>query len=586
MLIHHDFSHVERRRKLQRFFVSVFNRGVVKVVIGNFWEDLKMNHGKWDRIVDVVVLGSGGAALTAATLAHDNGAEVLVLEKSPQIGGTTAMSGGVPWIPLNHYMEEAGIKDTKEDALKYIKRLTNGREPDSKLLEVFLEQGPKMIKYLHDQTPVKFTIPKGYGDYYADLPGGLVEGRSLDPMPFELNQLGDFAEKIRRNPIFPPLTLAEGGADKNTIDYSLMAERLEKNITTMGRALIAALVKGLLDRKVEILLETPGKKLIQNNDGEVIGVIAEQNGTTLHIGARKGVIIATGGFEWNKDLVRAFLPGEPTHPLSPPHNEGDGLIMAMEVGAALANMSDAWWYPATQDPSIEYEGRVMNLINSPRSNANSIIVNRHGKRFVNEGASYKDMPRKFMLYDEVTQTYPNDSPAWLIFDSQLKNTQLVVTVPPSDPAPEWMYPSESLRELAEKIGVDPDGLEETVKRFNENAAKGIDPDFHRGSLYFEGMGHGGGSAELNIGPINKPPFYAIPIYFGTLGTSGGPKIDENGQVISIRGNKIPGLYAAGNAAMSILGPTYPGAGATIGPAMTWGYLAGIASAKEPSRNIE
>jgi len=545
-----------------------------------------MFHGKWDRVVDVIVLGSGGAGLTAATLAHDHGAEVLVLEKSPQIGGTTAISGGVPWIPMNHYMKEAGIEDSKEKALTYFRRLSSGREPNPSLIDVYLEQGPKMIKYLHDHTPVKFTIPKGYGDYYADLPGGLEQGRSLDPMPFELNLLGEWADKIRRNPIFPPLTLAEGGAtDKNSIDYSLMAERLEKNITTMGRALIAALVKGLLDRNVEILLETPGKRLIQNEKGEIFGVEAEQDGKPILIGARKGVILATGGFEWNRELVKAFLPGEPTHPLSPPYNEGDGLIMAMEVGAALANMSDAWWYPATQDPTIEYEGRVMNLINSPRSSAHSIIVNRHGKRFVNEGSTYKDMPRKFMVYDEITQSYPNESPAWLIFDSQLKDKELVVTVAPGDPAPDWMNESKTVRELAEKIGVDPDGLEETLKRFNANAAKGIDPDFHRGTLYFEGMGHGGGSPELNIGPINKPPYYAIPIYFGLLGTSGGPKVDENGQVIHVRGHKISGLYAAGNAAMAIFGPTYPGAGATIGPALTWGYLAGIASAKAPSRNI-
>ncbi|WP_062349933.1 FAD-binding protein [Bacillus kwashiorkori] len=541
---------------------------------------------QWDRVVDVVVVGTGGAALTAATLAHDNGASVLVLEKSAQIGGTTAISGGVPWIPLNHYMEEEGIKDEYEKAKQYILRLSNGKEPDTKLIDVFLENGRKMIKYLHDYTPVKFAVPKGYGDYYADLPGGLVEGRSLDPLPFELNQLGEWAELIRRNPIFPPLTLAEGGADKDSIDYAVMAERMEKNITTMGRALIAALFKGLLDRGVETLVNTPGKKLIQNDAGEIIGVIAEQNGQEIYIGARKGVILATGGFEWNKELIRAFLPGEPTHPLSPPYNEGDGLIMAMEVGAALANMSDAWWYPATQDPSIEYEGRPFNIINSPRNLANSIIVNRFGKRFVNEGSTYKDMPRKFFAYDEVTQSYPNESNTWLIFDSQLKDNHLVVTIAPDEPAPEWMIQADSLKELASKIGVDPVGLEETVNRFNENAEKGVDPDFQRGTLYFEGMGRGGGSAELNLGPINKGPFYAIPIYFGLLGTSGGPRVDENGQVVNVRGEKIPGLYAAGNTAMAIFGPNYPGAGATIGPGMTWGYLSGKAVAKAPTRLVE
>lgn len=543
-----------------------------------------MNNQKveWNEGVDVVVLGSGGAALTAATSAHDGGAKVLVLEKSSEIGGTTAMSGGVPWIPLNHYMEEHGIKDSQEDAFKYIRRLANGKEPDPALIEVFIDKGREMIKYLHDNTPVKFAVPTGYGDYYANLPGGLIEGRSLDPMPFGLNELGEFSDKIRRNPIFPPLTLAEGGADKDSIDYSVMGERMEKNITTMGRALIGALVKGLLDRNVEIRLETAGVKLFKNEAEEVIGVQAQSNGETINIKTRKGVIIATGGFEWNKELVKAFLPGEPTHHLSPPYNEGDGLIMAMEAGAQLANMSDAWWYPAAQDPSIEYEGRTFNLINSPRASAHSIMVNESGNRFANEGATYKDMPRKFFAYDEVTQTYPNEENTWLIFDSQLKDNHLVVTISADEPAPEWMNASNNLQELAGKIGVDPEGLEATVSAFNANAKKKVDPEFHRGTLYFEGMGQGGGSPELNIGTIDQGPFYAIPIYFGTLGTSGGPKVDENGQVIGLRGDKIPGLYAAGNAAMAILGPSYPGAGATIGPGMTWGYLAGkaIAAAEE------
>lgn len=541
---------------------------------------------EWNETVDVVVLGSGGAALTAATTAHDNGAEVLVLEKSSEVGGTTAMSGGVPWIPLNHYMEEKGIEDSKEKALKFIRRLTSGKEPNPELIEVYLDKGKEMIKYLHDHTPVKFAIPKAYGDYYADLPGGIIEGRSLDPMPFELTELGDLADKIRRNPIFPPLTLEEGGADKDSIDYSLMAERMEKNITTMGRALIGSLVKGLLNREVEIRLNTAGVKLFQNDEGEIIGVQAESDGEVINIATRNGVVIATGGFEWNKELVKSFLPGEPTHHLSPPYNEGDGLIMAMEAGAELANMSDAWWYPAAQDPSIEYEGRVFNLINSPRNAAHSIIVNDQGKRFVNEGATYKDMPRKFFAYDEVTQTYPNERNTWLIFDSQLKDNHLVVTVSADEPAPEWMHPSENLQELAEKIGVDTEGLKSTVETFNKYVDNGEDPDFHRGTLYFEGMGAGGGSAELNLGKIEKGPFYAIPIYFGTLGTAGGPRVDENGQVISLRGQKIPGLYAAGNAAMSILGPSYPGAGATIGPGMTWGYLAGIQIAKSKTSKIK
>lgn len=322
-----------------------------------------------------------------------------------------------------------------------------------------------------------------------------------------------------------------------------------------------------------------------NDEGEVIGVRAEQEGKDLFVGARKGVILASGGFEWNQELVRAFLKGHVTHPLSPPSNEGDALIMAMEAGAALGNMSEAWWYPAMQDPTIEYEGHVLNQIGSGRNLAHSIIVNRSGKRFVNEGTTYMDMPKAFYTYDQVTQTWPNEPPVWMVFDSNLKDSALILTMMPGEPAPDWIAQADTIRELAEKIEVDADGLEETVKRFNGYAESGEDPDFHRGTVYFENFAAGGGSPEFNLGPIEKAPFYALPIYYGTLGTNGGPRINADGQVISLRGKPISGLYAAGNAAMGILGQTYPGAGGTIGPAMTFGYLAGQAAGKAASRNI-
>lgn len=541
----------------------------------------------WDMETDVLVLGSGGAALTSAILAHDQGARVTILEKSDQIGGTTAFSGGIPWVPMNRYLKELGVSDTREEAKELIVRLTGGKEPDPELIDVFVDNGWKMIDYLHEHTPVRFAVPRGYGDYYANLPGGKKEGRSLDPLPFSLNELGEWADKIRRNPIFPPLTLEEGGAsDPSEIDFNIVAERMEKNITTMGRALIGSLFKGILDRGIETFVGTPGKELVLNDEGEVIGVRAERNGSDYFIGVRKGVVIATGGFEWNKELVRSFLKGRVTHPQSPATNEGDGLIMAMEAGASLANMGEAWWSPAFVDPTVEYEGRVYNQIDSQaRTMANSIIVNRHGKRFANEGSTYMDFPKSFYTYDQVTQSLPNEPPVWFIFDQQLKDRALIVTMAPGEPAPDWVDQADSLKELAEKIGVDPEGLEETVKNFNKHAANAEDPEFHRGTLHFEQFANRFAGPQANIGPIEKAPFYALPIYYGTLGTNGGPRINEHGQVISLRGKVIPGLYAAGNAAMGVLGPAYPGAGGTIGPALTFGYLAGMHAGNVASRDI-
>src|SRR5699024_6943656 len=285
-------------------------------------------------------------------------------------------------------------------------------------------------------------------------------------------------------------------------------------------------------------------------------------------------VIATGGFEWNKDLVASFLKGRVTHPQSPAHNEGDGLIMAMEVGAALANMSEAWWSPAFVDPTVEYEGRVYNLIDQPRAGANSMIVNKLGKRFVNEGSTYMDLPKAFYQYDQTTQTYPNEPPVGLIFDQQYKDRTLLITMSPGEPAPDWVNQADTIEALAKQIEVDPKQLKETVEHFNENARNLEDPDFHQDEIFFAKMGTGFQGKKGTIGPVEKGPFYAVPIHYGTLGTNGGPKINEHGQVISLRGEAISGLYAAGNNAMGILGPAYPGAGGTIGPAMTFGYLAG------------
>lgn len=542
---------------------------------------------KWDLETDVLVLGSGGAALTTAILAKDQGAEVLIIEKSDQVGGTTAFSGGIPWIPNNRYAKEQGIEDSAEEALEYLTKLTYGTAPDPALVDVFIREGSEMIDYLYENTPVRFKVPRGFGDYYANLPGGKNEGRSLDPLPFPLNDLGEWAEKIRRNPIFPPLTLEEGGAsDPSQIDFTIVATRMEENITTMGRSLAGSLFKGVLDRGIETLLGTAGKELVMDDEGAVIGVRAEKDGKDFFIGARKGVMIASGGYEWNKDLVRTFLKGSITHPQSPSQNEGDGLIMAMEAGAALGNMSEAWWSPAFVDPSIEYEGKVYNQIDSSaRAMANSMIVNQSGKRFVNEGASYMDLPKSFYTYDQNTQSKPSETGGWMIFDQQLKDRALIVTMSPGEDAPDWVAQAGTIRELAEKIDIDADQLEKTVNRFNEYAEKLEDPDFNRGSLHFESFATGMQGREAILGPVDKGPFYALQVHAGALGTNGGPRINEHGQVISLRGEVIPGLYAAGNAAMGILGAAYPGAGGTIGPAMTFGYLAGKHVGQEESRKI-
>lgn len=543
---------------------------------------------QWHEEVDVVVLGSGGAAFTAAILAADQGSEVLMLEKAHQIGGTTAFSGGVPWIPMNRYMKNAGADDSREAAIEFLERLTLGKVPDPAFIEIYVDNGHKMIDYLHEHTPVRFEMPVPFNEYYGHLDEALKNGtRSLDPVPFDLNLVGEWGPLIRQNPVFPPLTLAEGGAIGG-VDFNKIAERMENNIVTMGRSLIGSLLKGALDRDVNIKINTPGKELVLDDNGAVIGVVAEnEDGEKIYIGARKGVVLASGGYEWNQELVKTFLKTPITHPMSPPGNEGDGLIMAMEAGAALGNMSEAWWYPSMQDPTMEYEDRIMNQTGSGRMGPNSIIVNKYGKRFVHEGTTYNDLPRSFYEYDPVKLEYPNEAPVWMVFDQQLKDSQMIITMMPGEETPEWVDRANTLAELAEIIGVDVKGLEESVARWNEMCENGEDTDFHRGTTQFENLlADGGGNPEANLGKIEKAPFYAVPVNLGALGTNGGPRIDENGQVISLRGNKIEGLYAAGNAAMGILGTAYAGAGGTIGPAMTVGYLAGKHVGSVEARNIK
>ena len=298
----------------------------------------------WDKVVDVVVLGSGAAGLTAAILAHDGGSEVLLLEKSDLFGGTTAVSGGMPWIPLNKHLTELGVTDTRDEAITYIRRLALGTEPDPKLVETYVDTAAEMLDYLETKTPLKMSAPPGFSDYYADQPGGKPEGRSVEPVPFDARaELGEWASRVRTGPHLPWLTMEEGGkflTGRDLPDADLAQQRQENDVRVLGAALAASLFKGVLDRGVEARSGSAAQELVVV-DGAVIGVrVTTSDGDQL-IGARRGVVIASGGFEWNKQMVAGFI-GQEIMPLSPPYNEGDGHRMAMEAGAQLANMMSFW----------------------------------------------------------------------------------------------------------------------------------------------------------------------------------------------------------------------------------------------------
>ncbi len=542
--------------------------------------------GKWDLETEVLVLGTGCAGLPAAILAHDNGAKVMVLERTAKVGGTTAVSGGGVWVPNNHLMKEKGIKDSKEAAMTYCKRLSGGKSSDE-LIEKYLDVVPEMIQYMVDNTPIKFEITE-LSDYHPEFEGAHQgnESRTLGPLLYDTNELGDAKENLRVSPTMSmPMTFSESRQWKPTctpekVPWEKMGERLANGITCWGGGVTAPLYKACLDRKIEIVLNTRAIDVVME-DGKVIGVVAQQDGKDICVGASKGVILACGGFEWNEELKTDFLPGPITHPCSPPINEGDALKMGMSAGAALGNMSEQWGWISAIIPGEESEGIQLNRgIIYERSMPHCIIVNPKGKRFVNESAAYNDMFKPFWEVDENTLKFKN-LPAWAIFDQQYKDKYPFLTAMPGEDVPEWLVQADSLEELAEKINIDAAGLKETVEKFNGYVKDNKDPDFARGdSEYDLYWGDDRNEPCACLGTLEKPVFYACEMLLGSLGTKGGPKTTLDGQVIDAHGKPITGLYAAGNAMASVAGGSYFGGGATIGSGMVFGYLAGIHAAKQ------
>ena len=539
---------------------------------------------RWDLEVDVAVLGSGASGTTAAILAADSGAEVAVLERAEAVGGTTALSGGVLWLPNNHHMAEAGIEDSREDALAYLNSLSLGMM-DDELVETLIDTGPEMLRYMEENTPVSLHVFEGYPDYHPENPGGKPEGgRSLDNDLFPFEELGPWADRINHQPdaVFFPATMLE--IDTKRIDDvppDVMAERQARDMRSTGQALAGSLIKGCLDREIPVHTATRARELILDENDAVVGLRAERNGADYFVKARKAVVIGSGGFEWNEELVKAFLRGPMTAPTSTPENEGDGLLMAMGAGAALGNMSEAWWIPGIHVPGDEMRGRTFaRLILAERTWPRSIIVNRKGKRFMNEAANYNAVGHAFHTFDPNTFEFIN-LPAWLIVDSQYQPPIARHQVGPD--APDWIRRAGSLAELAAQIDVDPDGLEETVARFNEGAVRGEDPEFNRGvSAYDSYNGDRWQKAPFTtLGPIDTPPYYAAQIESGALGTKGGPRTNTKAQVLRATGGVIPGLYAVGNAMAGVTAMVYGGAGGTLGPGMTFGYIAGRSAAEEP-----
>ena len=533
---------------------------------------------------DVVVLGTGAAGLIAAVAAHEHGATVGLYEKGDHVGGTTGLSGGIVWVPNNPHMAEAGLSDSRGDALAYLSALSHGYI-QSDLAAALVDGGPEMVRFVEERTAMRFRIVPGYPDYHPEHPGGKPGGgRSLEPDLYSWDTVGEWQHKITTNGRTAPVLLAEtplGGAVALP-PAEVLAERARQNLKGMGAGLVAGLLHACLERRIEPVLRARATELIVEDD-RVCGVRVAIDGDAVEVRARRGVVLATGGFEWDTVMAREFLRGPMSHPAGIPTNTGDGQRMAMEAGASMGNMREAWWVPVIQVPGTElYGARRPSLCLGERTNPRSLMVNRTGKRFCNEAANYNALGGAFHQFDPVTFDYVN-LPSWLIFDEEFRRRYPVGGLPPAPEAPPWFVSAATPEELGAKLGIDGPTLAGTIARFNEHAVRGEDPDFHRGRSAYDGFNgdHRYDGAFATLGPLDAGPYHAVQIHSGSLGTKGGPRTDTEGRALDHSGHVIRGLFAAGNAMAGVTGMVYGGAGGTLGPALTFGFLAGRAAAQGP-----
>jgi 3-oxosteroid 1-dehydrogenase len=529
---------------------------------------------------DTVVVGSGAAGMTAALTAARRGLSAVVLEKADTFGGSTARSGGGIWIPNNEVLARAGVPDSADDARAYLAAIV-GADVSAERQQAYLDHGPAMLSFVLANSPLRLRWVAGYSDYYPEQPGGRPRGRSVEPRPFDANLLGD-DRRLLAKPYLPsplPITAADykwltliarnvrGPIRAARVGVRGIIGRLRgQRLLTMGQALAAGLRVGLRRAGVEVHLGTPLVSLITEGD-RVVGVVTP-NGEYR---ARYGVLIASGGFERNEAMRSKWQDIGTEWTVGAPTNEGDGILAGQELGADVAMMDDAWW-----GPSIPLSGGPYFCL-SERTLPGCILVNGDGKRFVNEAAPYVDAVHAMRDTGSV--------PAWLIADQRYRDRYIFAGIPPRRPLPgRWhkcgaVHTAQTLAELASAIGAPTEALQDTVSAFNGYARTGKDLDFGRGdSAYDHYYGDPRVRPNPSLAELVKPPFYAVRIVPGDLGTKGGLCTDVDGRVLRADGTAIPGLYAAGNASAPVMGHTYAGPGATIGPAMTFGYLAAQAMA--------
>ncbi|WP_454737296.1 FAD-dependent oxidoreductase [Cupriavidus necator] len=556
---------------------------------------------------DVVVVGSGAGGMLAACRAADRGLSVVVLEKSSQYGGTSAVSGGGIWIPLNHHIGPAGGHDDYAAALEYLLACT-GKDGDPQRLRAYLDHAPRMLQYLETQAGVRYYALPRYADYFQKLPGAMPGYRALDPMPFDGARLREEFARLRPP---SPGTLVGGrvavtSAEAHTLlcrsrgwfglalrqfgrywlDLGWRRKTRRDRRLTLGNSLVAGLRRAMMDRAIPLWLDTALQDLVIE-DGVVRGVRAVKDGRPVEIRALRGVILAAGGFERNQAMREQYLP-QPTQAAwsaTPPNNTGDAIRAAQAAGAGVALMSQVWGAPTVHVRGEEKQRALF----IERAMPGCLVVNGQGRRFVNEAAPYSEfVPAMYRDHEETGCSVP----AWLVFDATFRHKYPCGPILPGSVMPDRSIPAAlsgilvragSLGELAALTGIDATGLADSVARMNRYAATGVDEEFGKGDNLFDTY-YSDPAVRPNpcLAPIGKAPFYAVRLDAGDIGTKGGLVTDASARVLREDGSAIAGLFAIGNTSASMMGPSYPGAGSTLGPAMTFGFIAADVLAQRPA----
>jgi succinate dehydrogenase/fumarate reductase flavoprotein subunit len=559
-----------------------------------------VNEPTFDHEVDVLVVGSGGGGMTAALKADAEGLDTLVVEKSAQFGGSTALSGGGIWVPGAPSQRRAGYVPAPDDTFEYLKQITDGVVSDARLRQ-YVGAAPEMMDFLEKSSSwFEFVWKPGYADYYPELPGGSERGSTINVPELDLRKLGAEEQNL-----LTPLALAPKGIWFAPKDLRLFyqvrqnwrgkavlvkliwrmfrARAFGERMAAIGQSLMARMRLALKDHDVPLWLNAPMTELLTDVDGKVVGAVIERDGTPQRIGTRRGVILAAGGFDHDMEWRRQHLPElEKDWSFGNPAAMGDGIRAGEKVGAATDLLDEAWWFPAMCWP----DGRLQFMLNE-RMMPSQFVVNGDGKRFVNEAAPYMDFAHAMI---QGQRSGVSHIPCWLVTDIRSFHRYVVgghLPIPkiPFAPVPTgWKVPKawlesgivkegNSFEELAAAIGVPASNLRETAERFNELARNGHDDDFNRGDSAYDNYYGDPTLPNPNLHPIGAPPYYAFQLILGDLGTSGGLRTDEYARVLRDDDSVIAGLYATGNVTAAVMGRSYAGAGATIGPAMTFGYVA-------------